>query len=811
MADDVKIPVSANLKGVTDELDRLPKKIEDTVRRVEKFKWHPFDLKQIEADLKKLEQMMLETHRRVQQSGGGGFVLPASPGMPVPAFPAAPVPAPPGRYPVPAPRQPHRGGGRGAYTHAPTWGTIPQQFIGGVGGGFSTIGSYAARGAIAGSYGGGGLAGGLRGLAGGLGIGALAFGAYKVGQSVSEGYDLAKERSGTLDTLKRQLGDVGISFEHLKAISDQTAQGLQINSKEAAELAAQFNRLSRGAYGVDGLSGATRNAIGFSRAYGLDPSAGVGFFGAMANMDRRQNNRELALLLAEAINRSGMSARADEVMQAMLGYASSVSRMVMGTGGLQGYAGAYSSLMGMRGMTSDNAAGILGAANASVMRMGGAGEAGMNFTMMALSRYGSLNPVQAAALAEGGLFGTRGDVFGPNSSISKFMGGAGMPGGDMNVSNFTAIRGALRGLGGNKWLQLDAAKRYFGVGSLSQAAALMNLDEGGAGNLMRAVQSAGIDINKLNSSGIQALAAAGPNATPEQLRNLASSNRQETEFTKMQDQLKALDDIKINTGDKLIGPINDIRGYVAAIAGKIAPGNAVDAERAKAAADMAAPFSSRKAQLENALAGELSVTSSHFNMMTPAQQDSVRQRRASAQAQLSKINTLANKEEKYKLPKGLLYGVWGAESSYGQDPNAFTPNSVGALGDFQIVPSTAARFGVKYGDFASEADGAARYLQELINKHGGDVKAALFEYNGVVHNIAAGDAYVSKVAKGAASMPESTPLPAGHSSTGSTGDFARMDRELSINGTFTLNDAKGNPIAAPLKTRVSVPRGAGAG
>jgi len=55
-------------------------------------------------------------------------------------------------------------------------------------------------------------------------IGAAVFGLFKAGQAVSEGYGMAKDRDLGLDALKRQMGDLGVSFAGLKAMSDVASQ-----------------------------------------------------------------------------------------------------------------------------------------------------------------------------------------------------------------------------------------------------------------------------------------------------------------------------------------------------------------------------------------------------------------------------------------------------------------------------------------------------------------------------------------------------------------------------------------------------------
>ena len=64
--------------------------------------------------------------------------------------------------------------------------------------------------------------------------------------------------------------------------------------------------------------------VGMSRAYGLDPSQGVGFMGQMRGLGvtkDTQDSRRLALLIGETIAKSDAFSKADEVMEAIAGFA----------------------------------------------------------------------------------------------------------------------------------------------------------------------------------------------------------------------------------------------------------------------------------------------------------------------------------------------------------------------------------------------------------------------------------------------------------------------------------------------------------
>ncbi len=81
--------------------------------------------------------------------------------------------------------------------------------------------------------------------------------------------------------------------------------------------------------------------------------------------------------------------------------------------------------------------------------------------------------------------------------------------------------------------------------------------------------------------------------------------------------------------------------------------------------------------------------------------------------------------QKYRLDPKLLHAVIRAESAY--DPNAVSPK--GAVGLMQLMPETAARYGIydRYDPFKN-LEAGARYLRDLLAAFG-DIRLAVAAYN----------------------------------------------------------------------------------
>ena len=517
-----KIDVSANLGNVESQVDKLSgvlDKLSQRVRSASKAQYHPLSPKALD-DLKKASSLLDEIAKKSGQSGGAGAGFIGGGGNPTGPAPSSPLPPPPSSIPGNHPNAPGRRGSLYSYRHGRLSGNqvstegLLGRAVGAMSGGFGGGVSQTVQGGLTGMSGGGGMSGLVRG---GL-IGAGLFAAFKGGQAVSEGYDNSKTLAIDMDRLKRQMGDTGVSFRALQDSADLASRGLEINSVEAGKLMTEFNRLSGGVKDTTELAFSTRAGVGLSKAFGLDPSQGVQFLAKQRDINRGgslEGDRRLAMLIGDAVSKSGMSGRADELMAAIQGFSATVARDSMSAPNVEGFAGMYSGMLSSKiaGLTPENASAMLGRANSAVSNMGAFGEAGESFMLSALSRNGGINPIQAKVLAEGGMFGTREQAFGRNSIYRRYMLQQGKSESDVDKlmgrnrgeTNFQAIVSQLNSLNVPPEIKAEMAKNELGLGSTSQAMALLSIAPERMGKTQSLMARNGIDFKNVNESGIETL------------------------------------------------------------------------------------------------------------------------------------------------------------------------------------------------------------------------------------------------------------------------------------------------------------------
>jgi len=429
--------------------------------------------------------------------------------------------------------------------------------------------------------------------------------------------DMATEESVGVDTLKRRAGDLGVSFDKLRQDARDATAGLGLTFVESVRLGQQFAKTAGDLRGAN-IGQAIRTGTAFSRSFGLDPADGVEFFGTMRRLHVAgddQSNRQLALMIAESIEKGGYTAKADEVLAAVADFAASAARATYQTPNVGAYTSYLTSLMGSKypGLDPSGAASLLATADATTRRGGGMGEAGLNFTYAALARRspGLNDPILALGLASSGLFGTTRGTFGPGTPLGDSLGDTGIKLDD--VTNFEKLRDLLHEQYGTgpygRSLRLEAMKNQFGLQSLQAAAVLDRMTPEDVGATGRLVGAAGLDITKLNETGFASLARLGSvrdmaglremmegiggradipadeklrlgsavragdfgQAQIEFARVLSAHGQEETTGQAVRETIADLKRELTKVGGLLLEPLNDIRKAVVAMANVMAP------------------------------------------------------------------------------------------------------------------------------------------------------------------------------------------------------------------------------------------------
>jgi hypothetical protein len=108
-------------------------------------------------------------------------------------------------------------------------------------------------------------------------------------------------------------------------------------------------------------------------------------------------------------------------------------------------------------------------------------------------------------------------------------------------------------------------------------------------------------------------------------------------------------------------------------------------------------------------------------------EDHILYKRIQKTPNVAKYETMVLKEARLqKLDPALVKAVIAVESAY--DPAAVSAK--GAIGLMQLIPETAARYGVRLiADPRANINGGTRYLKDLITMFGGNLSLALAGYN----------------------------------------------------------------------------------
>jgi hypothetical protein len=170
-----------------------------------------------------------------------------------------------------------------------------------------------------------GFGAGLMGLVGGM----AALGVGKLVGAIADKISDAQTEAIMNDAIMRRLGG-GLGYLPLREGLRGASYGIGVSFNEGQQLAAQFGRIGNmGGSRATELPSEILYAGGFSRGFGLDPSAGAGLFGQLRGLrltNTAEDSRRVGLIIGETIAKSDAFAKADDVMEAIASYATAQTR-----------------------------------------------------------------------------------------------------------------------------------------------------------------------------------------------------------------------------------------------------------------------------------------------------------------------------------------------------------------------------------------------------------------------------------------------------------------------------------------------------
>jgi len=452
-----------------------------------------------------------------------------------------------------------------------------------------------------------------------LGIGLGLAGIGKITSMLSQGIAGAQDEAMTLDVFKRQLNDTSTEFDGMRSALRDASEGLELTYNETVKLAQSFAKASA-VTDPQRINEEIKTSTGFARSFGLDEKQVTPLFGKsrwLGMTDKNTSTKEMAVMFADAIASGNMWSKADEVMNAIVGWVDQVENVMVDAPNVQAYA-AFSSNMNASnrpGLQGQSGTALIAQMDNAIRKNGNAGDAGRNFIWRALSKEGQLSPFQMQFLLEEGMFGNRKNAFekvapelaypagesqGENKQGENKQGEKSPRKKDQGKTNFENIKTMLDQEYTNPFQKWDAMGRLLGI-SMHQASALDQLQPGQYGKLGKMLERYQIEPQAVNASAFQGLADVAladdqklvslrddvlkrddltkaqrqtlTDAKPgDDLRKslamtLADVGREKTQGTETKQAVVDLKNELIKTGELLVTPINRIKELVANIAG----------------------------------------------------------------------------------------------------------------------------------------------------------------------------------------------------------------------------------------------------
>lgn len=603
----IKIPVSAQFD--TSQVEQAKKKIindlnamAQALNKAGKSKFEPIspksvdEVRKLKAEMDALLKIDGDLRRRMQATGQGHLSPLEADYFKMYSNRSAALRKMQAVYQYVAPGAPAGpGGGHGLGQTAGHVAQHAMHMINPLTGGAGNVASGAIRTGMS-----AGAGAGLMGLLGGF----IGFGIHKVIEGVAEQIGGAEREVIAFDRLKRSLGDVNVAFDALKYTVTGAANNVKITFEEAERLGSQFAKLGNlTSGGFVSLRSEIETGVGLSRAFGLDPSSGMGFLGQMRGMGatRDENgSKRMALLVGETIAKSDAFSKADEVMEALANYTTQQTRQSLGAANTAGFAGMFSAMVGAKipGLDPAGAGALLSRVNSTLAAGGGMGEASQFFTSKLGARRG-MDVFDTQLWREGGAFSTADGTFGGDGAVAQFYRKHGLKAPTGSESLLGATMAQIKSeYGSNPKMMLKAMANQMGI-SMSQAAALgvispnqmgemekyadlTKLSASGIGNMGKALYGSAAERASLRDSLLgrddlkkedrEALENMTGKSVEEQKKILAGITAQydqeRTTGSDIRDSKNLLDNIKNTLASQLLPVMNDMRAGIIFMAGK---------------------------------------------------------------------------------------------------------------------------------------------------------------------------------------------------------------------------------------------------
>jgi len=588
---EVRIPVSADVQGGVSSIDRLVtalRKAGQEGKRFSDIDWNLPDLKKFAADAKHMQDRFQDissgrvrgaTAQAVRSGKYPDFVSWASGYS--------------GQFTTARERENHQANVMRYIGAGTQFGT------GGAGGG--------------GGGGGGGGAGGGGGITpfpvGGMlkGMAALA-GIGGVMSMAGKGLSAATDEATSIDRLLRSVNDTSHSFERFREIVRHAGDGLQLSNEETARLTNQFTKLSNAATVSEAARG-TRNAVGFARSFGLAEDSTVAKFAQAKFMGAATDQKQFAVMIADAISVGKMWSKGDEVLSAVLNWFQTSESILARAPNPAGYVDIMTRMnaSGVPGLRGQQGAVILGQLDQGI-RHPGMGEAGMTMLWRALSQGKPLDPFEFKYRLEEGAFGgkkggptnlqlvmdTMKQMYGPGAGKDKLHALSNMfPGTSMHQWE------ALLGMGSVKAGKLGARLGKLGINEFNMSSAkdmaqINDADQGGLDAWRKSMLERG-DVSRAQKDSLSG--KSGEALRDALLRISAATGRESNVATDTLQSIKDLSNMVETSAAKLLEPLNAIRnvtvgvGNLLGVGGDALPGKGSVAESAMKA--LLLPFRER--------------------------------------------------------------------------------------------------------------------------------------------------------------------------------------------------------------------------